>query len=207
MPNRRRIIDRSHPLGRFAVQLCELQEGAIARAGGSQAAREISIDKVATGKWGTSRTAIYAALNGTRLASMNTLCAMVSAWHPQGEKGIPEWQKLRREVDEQLAAMRRGIPSKAVAVEVTPAVQHPQRVRVPDKEASRQLRILLSDALAESQLSKTQLAVRAGLGRTTVHEAFAVDRPVPSATTLVGIGKVLRLDTAHLLELKRLAGG
>lgn len=207
MPNRRRTIDRSHPLGRFAVQLCELQEGAIARAGGSQAAREISIEKVATGEWGTSRTAIYAALNGTRLASMNTLCAMVSAWHPQGEKGIPEWQKLRRDVEEQLAAMRSGMSARAVAVEVAPAVHQPEPVRVPDEEALRQLRILLTTGLAQARLTKTQLAARAALGRTTVHEAFAEGRPVPSMTTVVAIGEVLRLEIDRLLELRRQAVG
>ncbi|MFJ7205923.1 hypothetical protein ACIQWR_20595 [Streptomyces sp. NPDC098789] len=207
MPNRRRTIDRSHPLGGFAEQLCELRDNATARAGGSQAARELSIDKVATGTWETSRTAIYAALNGTRLASMNTLCAMVSAWHPRGEKGIPEWQKLRRDVEEQLAAMRSRIPVNVVEAEVTPVVRQPDPARVPDAEALEQLRILLATALAEIRMTKTQLAARTGLGRTTVHEAFATGRPVPSAATVAAIGRALRLPIDRLLELHRQAVG
>ncbi|MFI5474565.1 helix-turn-helix domain-containing protein [Streptomyces cacaoi] len=204
MPNRRRAIDHAHPLGQFAVRLRELQEEAVARAGGSLEARKFSIDKVATGRWATSRTSIFAALNGTRLPSMNTLCAMVSAWHPQEDKGIPEWQKLRRDVEEQLIALRNGTPPAAVQVEVE---RRPETVRRPDTEAIKELRVRLSDALAQARMSKTQLAARSELGRTTVHEAFTDGRPVPSASTVVAIGRALRLDVAVLLELHRRAVG
>ncbi|MEU0984817.1 hypothetical protein ABZ488_37100 [Streptomyces griseus] len=186
------------------MRLRELQEGAIARAGGSQEAREISIDKVASGRWATSRTAIYAALNGTRLASMNTLCAMVSAWHPQGEKGIPEWQKLRRDVEEQLITLRSGTPATATNVVVVPSVEP---VRLPDEEALAELRNRLSDGLARTRLNKTELAVRAGLGRTTVAEAFGAGRPVPSAATVAAISRVLGLEATDLLDLQRRAVG
>ncbi|MDW4915443.1 helix-turn-helix domain-containing protein [Streptomyces californicus] len=66
---------------------------------------------------------------------------------------------------------------------------------------------MFTDELARARLTKMQLAVRAGLGRTTVHEAFAEGRPVPSAATVVAIGKVLRLETDRLLELQRKAVG
>ncbi|MFG3013721.1 ATP-binding protein [Streptomyces cinerochromogenes] len=50
----------------------------------------------------------------------------------------------------------------------------------------------------------TQLAKRAGLGRTTVNNAL--NQPdVPSARTVASMAKVLRLDRAELLELRRQA--
>ena len=108
MPNRRRAVDPTHPLGVFARQLRDLQAGAIARAGSSDAASEISIDKVAEEKkhWPTTRSAIYAALNGSRLPSPYTLCAIVTAWDPRGQNAIAEWLKVRDRVEEQLINLR-----------------------------------------------------------------------------------------------------
>ncbi|MFE5241576.1 MULTISPECIES: helix-turn-helix transcriptional regulator [unclassified Streptomyces] len=186
------------------MQLRELQEGAIARAEGSQGAREISIDRVATGRWATSRTAIYSALSGTRLPSVNTLCAAVSAWHPLGEKGIPEWLKLRRDVEEQLITLRGGPLEQAAEVVALPSAEP---VAPPDEEALAELRILLANARARARLTMTALAARAGLGRTTVHQALAPGSPVPSASTVAALSKALNLNIDDVLELRRRAAG
>ncbi|MFF2545761.1 helix-turn-helix domain-containing protein [Kitasatospora sp. NPDC058063] len=70
-----------------------------------------------------------------------------------------------------------------------------------------ELRVLLADRLAQVRQTKTQLAARSGLGRTTVHEAFARGRPAPSAATVAALARALSLDAAHLLELHRQAVG
>ncbi|MEU6260468.1 tetratricopeptide repeat protein [Streptomyces sp. NPDC047043] len=67
------------------------------------------------------------------------------------------------------------------------------------------LRAQLADGLARAGLDKTQLAVRAGLGRTTVHQAFQVGGPAPSAKTVAALGRALRLPTDELLALLRAA--
>ncbi|MEU4272240.1 hypothetical protein [Streptomyces sp. NPDC026092] len=60
----------------------------------------------------------------------------------------------------------------------------------------------LGDALARQRLNKSQLAARAGLGRTTVSEAFRV---VPSAETVAALAGPLRLPVDELLMLRRTA--
>ncbi|WP_405681194.1 helix-turn-helix domain-containing protein [Streptomyces sp. NBC_00048] len=66
----------------------------------------------------------------------------------------------------------------------------------------------LTDALARSRLTKTQLAGQAGLGRTTVHEALQPGaRAAPSAETVAALARVLRLPDSELLELRRTAAG
>ncbi|MFD7556429.1 helix-turn-helix domain-containing protein [Streptomyces sp. NPDC059835] len=72
-------------------------------------------------------------------------------------------------------------------------------------EALAELRSMLSDALAHKRLSKTQLATRTGLGRTTVQLAFQEDAPPPSATTVAMLAHVLGLQDKELLELRRRA--
>ncbi|GHD76282.1 helix-turn-helix domain-containing protein [Streptomyces goshikiensis] len=72
-------------------------------------------------------------------------------------------------------------------------------------EALAELRSMLSDALAHKRLSKTQLATRTGLGRTTVQLAFQEDAPPPSATTVATLARVLGLQEKELLELRRRA--
>jgi hypothetical protein len=108
MPNHRRAVDPAHPLGAFALRLRRLQAEAVARAGNSEAARLLSPDKIAaTSPWRTSRTAIFAALNGTRLASPDTLCALVTAWDPRGGNAIGEWLKERDDVEQRLITYQR----------------------------------------------------------------------------------------------------
>ncbi|WP_018654324.1 transcriptional regulator [Actinomadura flavalba] len=69
-----------------------------------------------------------------------------------------------------------------------------------------ELRGRLADGLAGTRLTKTQLATRAGLGRTTVQQAFQADSPEPpSAQTVAALAKVLRLPADELLELRRAA--
>ncbi|MGW1391950.1 helix-turn-helix domain-containing protein [Streptomyces nigra] len=67
------------------------------------------------------------------------------------------------------------------------------------------LRDKLSDGLAHKRLTKTQLATRSGLGRTTVQEAFRADGAVPSAETVAVLARVLGVPEAELLELRRRA--
>ena len=73
------------------------------------------------------------------------------------------------------------------------------------QDALAALRNRLADALARTQLSKSQLARQARLGRTTVHAALQQGAPAPSATTVAAIARVLRLPAAELLELRRTA--
>ncbi|MFC7903340.1 helix-turn-helix domain-containing protein [Streptomyces griseoincarnatus] len=67
------------------------------------------------------------------------------------------------------------------------------------------LRDKLSDGLAHTRLTKTQLATRSGLGRTTVQEAFRAEGAVPSAETIAALARVLGVPEGELLELRRRA--
>jgi transcriptional regulator with XRE-family HTH domain len=73
--------------------------------------------------------------------------------------------------------------------------------------AQAELRARLSAAFAERGLSKTQLARRAGLGRTVVSGAFSASASVPSAQTVGALGKALGLDVRSLLDLREAAAG
>ncbi|MFD7935340.1 helix-turn-helix domain-containing/SEL1-like repeat protein [Streptomyces sp. NPDC059755] len=73
--------------------------------------------------------------------------------------------------------------------------------------ALTELRRRLDDGLARMRLNKTLLAGRAGLGRTTVSEAFQADRPVPSAQTVAALARALDLPVQELLALHRDAAG
>ncbi|MFI0933875.1 hypothetical protein ACH4RG_19365 [Streptomyces sp. NPDC021019] len=78
------------------------------------------------------------------------------------------------------------------------------------EEALAELRELLADALANARLTKSQLAIRASLGRTTVSEAYQVGRPVPSAVTVAALARALKLPDEKrnlLLALRRRAAG
>ena len=57
------------------------------------------------------------------------------------------------------------------------------------------------------RLNKTDLASRAGLGRTTVSQAFQTDGPVPSAQTVAALARALKLPAEELLALQRDAAG
>ncbi|MGV9358335.1 helix-turn-helix domain-containing protein [Streptomyces misionensis] len=82
---------------------------------------------------------------------------------------------------------------------------------MPGKEPDRRekplakLRDKLSDGLAHKRLTKTQLATRAGLSRTTVQEAFRADGTVPSAETVAALARALGLPEGDLLDLQRRA--
>ncbi|GGQ35319.1 hypothetical protein GCM10010266_68510 [Streptomyces griseomycini] len=71
--------------------------------------------------------------------------------------------------------------------------------------ALAELRKKLSDGLARARLTKTQLAARAGLGRTVVSDAFSPSKPVPSAETVAALARALKLPAGELLELRRTA--
>ncbi|MEU5200387.1 hypothetical protein AB0G86_41165 [Streptomyces scabiei] len=60
------------------------------------------------------------------------------------------------------------------------------------------LRGILADGLARARLNQTQLAQRAGLGRTTVSEAVSPQKPVPSASPPLGGG--LSLSGERLVD-------
>jgi TPR repeat protein/transcriptional regulator with XRE-family HTH domain len=71
--------------------------------------------------------------------------------------------------------------------------------------ALTELRRRLTDALTRSGQNKTQLARRAGLGRTTVSEAFSPKGVVPSQHTVAALARALKLPAKELLELQRTA--
>ncbi|MFD5347076.1 hypothetical protein ACFWJY_25760 [Streptomyces anulatus] len=71
--------------------------------------------------------------------------------------------------------------------------------------ALNKLRGRLTAALAQVRLNQTQLARRAGLGRTTVSEALSPRKPVPSAQTVAALAGALRLPVEELLALQRAA--
>jgi hypothetical protein len=73
--------------------------------------------------------------------------------------------------------------------------------------ALTELREKLSDGLASSRLTKTDLAARTDLGRTTVQEAFQTNGPVPSAQTVAALARALRLPVQEMRELRRIAAG
>ncbi|MFI5983716.1 helix-turn-helix domain-containing protein [Streptomyces sp. NPDC051555] len=70
-----------------------------------------------------------------------------------------------------------------------------------------ELRRRLGDGLALAGLTKTRLAARARLGRTTVHDSLSARAPVPSAATVAALAEALGLPGAELLELRRRAAG
>ncbi|WP_328484904.1 hypothetical protein [Streptomyces zaomyceticus] len=68
-----------------------------------------------------------------------------------------------------------------------------------------ELRRRLGEELAGRRLAKTQLAARAGLGRTTVQEAFSENGPIPSEQTVAALADALGLAREKLLGLRRRA--
>ncbi|MFF3020155.1 hypothetical protein [Streptomyces sp. NPDC057939] len=71
--------------------------------------------------------------------------------------------------------------------------------------ALTELRKRLRGGTARLRLNQTDLARRAGLGRTTVSEAFSPAKPAPSPETVAALGRALRLPVEELLELQRSA--
>ncbi|GAA1604678.1 helix-turn-helix domain-containing protein [Streptomyces globosus] len=75
------------------------------------------------------------------------------------------------------------------------------------ESALTELRSRLADGLAAARLKQTQLAGRAGLGRTTVWEALSPSKPVPSPETVAALARALKLPVQELLALQRTAAG
>ncbi|MGW1766103.1 helix-turn-helix domain-containing protein, partial [Streptomyces sp. NPDC002073] len=71
--------------------------------------------------------------------------------------------------------------------------------------ALAELRKRLRAGMARMRLKQTDLAQRAGLGRTTVSEALSPAKPAPSPETVMALARALQLATAELLELLRSA--
>ncbi|MFF4829709.1 helix-turn-helix domain-containing protein [Streptomyces sp. NPDC001312] len=68
--------------------------------------------------------------------------------------------------------------------------------------ALAELQALLEQGRAKARLDQTQLARRAGLGRTTVSQALRAIDQVPSATTVAAMAKALGLDADRMLGLQ-----
>ncbi|MEV0982333.1 helix-turn-helix domain-containing protein [Streptomyces sp. NPDC049915] len=73
--------------------------------------------------------------------------------------------------------------------------------------ALTELRRRLADGRAQARLKQTQLAARAGLGRTTVSEALSPKKPAPSRETVAALARALKLPVEELLALQRDAAG
>ncbi|WP_442480723.1 hypothetical protein [Streptomyces kutzneri] len=73
--------------------------------------------------------------------------------------------------------------------------------------ALAELRARLEAGLVAVHLSKSVLARRARLGRTTVSEAFSSSADAPSAQTVGALAHALRLDPGPLLDLRAAAVG
>ncbi|MEU6212812.1 helix-turn-helix domain-containing protein [Streptomyces sp. NPDC047023] len=73
------------------------------------------------------------------------------------------------------------------------------------KQALTQLRDRLTAGMARMQLNQTELAGRAGLGRTTVSEALSSTKPAPTSQTVALLARALQLPVEELLELQRTA--
>ncbi|MFD9303020.1 helix-turn-helix domain-containing protein, partial [Streptomyces sp. NPDC060048] len=73
--------------------------------------------------------------------------------------------------------------------------------------ALTELRERLRGGMARMRLNQTDLAKRAGLGRTTVSEALSLAKPAPSPETLAALARALKLQEhlEELLELRRSA--
>ncbi|MEU3776312.1 helix-turn-helix transcriptional regulator [Streptomyces sp. NPDC032472] len=189
------------PAGRFASELRELQRQAMASAGSLEAMRALSAERVAAGReWPTSRSAIYAALNGTSLPSVETLCAMVAAWAPRRAADIATWLRRRDEVqDESIAwraatAQRPAQPGKGRPFSEVDAVESPV---ILVAEAKRSLR----EALIAKNMTVSELAAESGLGRTTVYQALDPSGAVPSRRTIIKLAGPLGMEAMDLFNL------
>jgi transcriptional regulator with XRE-family HTH domain len=122
LANRRRPVDSTTPEGRFAQALRDLERGAIARASSHAEREKLRVEKIAKNStWRTSRTAIYSALNGTRLPSEDTIRALADAWDPRGSSSHRRWLALRERAEDE----RHGqpLPEKTLAARLVEATQ------------------------------------------------------------------------------------
>ncbi|MET9413037.1 tetratricopeptide repeat protein [Streptomyces klenkii] len=80
--------------------------------------------------------------------------------------------------------------------------------RRPDRGAAlHELQKKLEEGLTAARLTKSQLAGLAGLGRTTVSQAFNSTVKAPTAQTLRELSRVLHLELRPLLDLRDAADG
>ncbi|EHM27135.1 hypothetical protein SPW_4444 [Streptomyces sp. W007] len=77
--------------------------------------------------------------------------------------------------------------------------------RADPNSALTELRSRLHAQMAHLRLNQTDLARKAGLGRTTVSEALLPGALVPTARTITVMAAVLKLPAGELLELRRRA--
>lgn len=201
MPNHRRAVDRAHPLGAFALRLRRLQADAIARAGNSEEARLLSPDKIAaTSPWRTSRTAIFAALNGTRLVSTDTLCALVVAWDPRSRNAIGEWLMARDDVEQRLIEHQGGTPTRTKAI-MRPAGET-RGVPAAVTAFHEALRKVLDDA---GRPTLAELYRRTEIPRSTLSSWFAGDAvPRYDRLQLLLLGLGVADDTGTVMRLREL---
>ncbi|MFI1769264.1 helix-turn-helix domain-containing protein [Streptomyces sp. NPDC020800] len=201
MANRRRKVEPGDPLAEFASKLRELQAGAIARADTPEKVTALQIDKVAENEnWRCGVSTIYAALSGARLPSITTLRAMVEAWDPRGAKGFTAWWKERDATQDKIISCRAADQDAHASF---PRRSPPDGREVASPFALEDLRNRLATALATQGLSRTQLAYRAGVGRTTVSVALSRTGPPPSEATIGALCRALHLDPAPMLDLLR----
>ncbi|MFC9812185.1 helix-turn-helix domain-containing protein [Streptomyces virginiae] len=71
--------------------------------------------------------------------------------------------------------------------------------------ALTELRERLRAGMARMRLNQTDLAARAGLGRTTVSEALSPAKPAPSSETVAALARALQLPVEELRDLQRRA--
>ncbi|MFD9374198.1 tetratricopeptide repeat protein [Streptomyces sp. NPDC059999] len=71
--------------------------------------------------------------------------------------------------------------------------------------ALTELRERLRGGMARLRLNQTDLAKRAGLGRTTVSEALSPVKPAPSPKTVAALARALKLPVEEFRELRRSA--
>ena len=142
MPNRARVLDLDHPLGQFADRLRRLQREAIARASCVEDVTRLQVEKVAH-ESSIGKATIYAALSGRRLASPQTVVALVHAWDLRGARGLSEWLDLRNEIESQLAQLASVQPPEANASggatqsEENSAASSGESVAAPAKRSGR----------------------------------------------------------------------
>jgi putative restriction endonuclease len=117
---------------------------------------------------GASRTAVYAALNGTRLPSVQTLDIMVDAWTDGGETDRRWWRERRRVTEESLAeaARLRGVAT----VRRTPE----------EADFTRQLRAVWQEC---GSLSTELVALQCSLSARTL-DSYLEGRTLPTAVRL-----------------------
>ncbi|MFF0026566.1 helix-turn-helix domain-containing protein, partial [Streptomyces sp. NPDC005496] len=77
----------------------------------------------------------------------------------------------------------------------------------PSAQALVLLRRQLAEGVAAARLSKTQLAAKADVSRTTVYEALRDGGPVPTLETVTALARALKLPAQELQALQRDAAG